>query len=151
MWLQEDEGEGSDIEDMDLGDGEDDDIPGADANSRGFRAMQERLQKQPRDAAAAEAVQRGTAEIQRLMEQYDALDYEDHVGGVATKFRWACCPGMWHLQGLAHLLPVDLQGCSKIVPTERRDGMPSILMPLLPELLRTTDSCMHDTLLLGDA
>ena len=35
------------------------------------------------------------AEVQRLLEEYYKLDYEDYVGGVKTRFRYAprCCGG----------------------------------------------------------
>ncbi|KAK9788131.1 hypothetical protein WJX73_002256 [Symbiochloris irregularis] len=111
--------EGSGIEDMDFGDeGEEDDLPGADG-SHGFRAMQERLQGQPGGAAAAEAVQRGTAEIQSLMQQYDALDYEDLVGGVATKFRYRTVPKADYGLDIAEVLQLPDKDLNQVVGLKR--------------------------------
>ena len=85
---QDGEGEASDIEEMDLGDEEGDNIPDADPSARaqGFKAMHERLMGQGQEAAAA-ASARSAAEVQQLLQQYNALEYEDHVGGVACRFR----------------------------------------------------------------
>lgn len=43
--------------------------------------------------ADPEAAAKARAEVQRLLEEYYKLDYEDVVGGVPTRFRWA--RGAW--------------------------------------------------------
>ena len=90
--VQENEAEASDVEDYELNDNDHmQDLPEADvqAKAKGFQAVHQRLLSQPGGAAAAAAAERNAAEVRQLLEQYHELEYEDHVGGVATRFRWA--------------------------------------------------------------
>lgn len=42
--------------------------------------------------AAAEFAAKQRAEMQRLLEDYYALDYEDNIGGLKTRFRYKQVP-----------------------------------------------------------
>ncbi len=44
------------------------------------------------DTDGAEHVARSRADVQKLLEEYYKLDYEDHVGGVYTRFRYKQVP-----------------------------------------------------------
>ncbi len=59
-------------------------------------------------------------QVQRLLEEYYKLDYEDVVGGVRTRFRWAAgTPHVLRPAGWpAGWLDVDqgLMGCSQLPP-----------------------------------
>lgn len=74
---------------MDLGEDLEEAVPEEDPAEppRGFSAVHARLMGPAGGQGAAEAAARSAAEIRALLEQYHALEYEDHVGGVATRFR----------------------------------------------------------------
>ena len=51
-----------------------------------FKALRARLREAGQ--VGREDVARTRAEMQQLLEEYYKLDYEDHVGGVYTRFRY---------------------------------------------------------------
>ena len=73
------EGDDADLEGRDLPDESEDSEP---VQEGGFRAVQREI------AMNAKGTSRDTQEVQRLLEEYNKLNYEDIVAGMPTRFRY---------------------------------------------------------------
>lgn len=90
----DDEKFGSDLDEPpEEGDGLEGEEPG-----EGFRALKRRLGEQGLAFGEGAPSQRDTQSVQKLLEEYHKLEYEDIVAGMPTRFRYAkvrpnCFPG----------------------------------------------------------
>ncbi|GLC34476.1 hypothetical protein PLESTB_001257000 [Pleodorina starrii] len=114
-------------EDMDDSDGDDGD--GGEGGVR-FRALQRKmkevdaLSEEPEgdDVGAApspEAVARQRAELQRLLEEYYKLDYEDNVAGIKTRFRYKEVPASTFGLSVDEILRLDDKSLNQVVGIKR--------------------------------
>ncbi|EFJ52328.1 hypothetical protein VOLCADRAFT_102989 [Volvox carteri f. nagariensis] len=115
-------------EDMDDSDDNNDDNDG-DGTVR-FRALQrkikqvDKLSEEPEgnDHGAApdpEVVAKQRAELQRLLEDYYKLDYEDVVGGIKTRFRYKEVPASTFGLSVDEILRLDDKTLNQVVGIKR--------------------------------
>ncbi|KXZ47073.1 hypothetical protein GPECTOR_38g310 [Gonium pectorale] len=67
----------------------------------------------------AEALARQRAELQRLLEEYYKLDYEDNVGGIKTRFRYKEVPASTFGLDVADILRLDDKMLNQVVGIKR--------------------------------
>ncbi|GIL71939.1 hypothetical protein Vretimale_611 [Volvox reticuliferus] len=114
-------------EDMD-GD-EDDDDGGGDGMVR-FRTLQRKIKEvdalhegpeggEEAMAPDSEAAAQQRAELQRLLEEYYKLDYEDNVGGIKTRFRYKEVPASTFGLSVDEILRLDDKALNQVVGIKR--------------------------------
>ncbi|GIL45728.1 hypothetical protein Vafri_2894 [Volvox africanus] len=115
-------------EDMDEDDDGGDD--GGDDGTVRFRTLQRKMKEvdalseeaQGGEGTAApdsETVARQRAELQRLLEEYYKLDYEDNVGGIKTRFRYKEVPANTFGLNVDEILRIDDKALNQVVGIKR--------------------------------